>query len=149
LQERLLTVTVAGLVVALVLPAVLAIWATVAWLMSGVFIRHVRATPLEWLAFLVFTWGLLIAVSALYGMIAGCGIEAFTRERPRSALRMALGVVLGALAGALAAGTLKVSLASGQPDVPEKTPLLYWLCGPGLAVACGIAGIIVERNNER
>jgi hypothetical protein len=128
------------------LPTVIVMWATVGWLMQGVLIRG--GTRLEWSAFLVFSWGLLIAVCALAGRLAGFAIEGFTRESGRAARRLGFGVVSGAVAGGFVAGLVTVSLANGRPGVPEKTPPFYWLLGPALAVAGGIVGMIVERNDE-
>lgn len=107
----------------------------------------VRATPLEWVAYLLFLWGLLVAMCALLARLCAFGIEGFSSERPRASLRFGFGGVAGAVAGAFATGVVTVSMASGQPGVPDSVPTSYWLWGPGLAVAGGITAMFLEGNH--
>jgi hypothetical protein len=145
-----MTVGIAGGIVALVLPAVLGVWATVGWLMSGVFIRSARATTLEWSAFLIFSWGLLIVLCGTCGKVVAVFVEAFARESRRSALNMGLGVVAGALVGAFAAGTLTISLVNGGPGVAEHIAPLYWFWGPACAMVGGLfCGRLARAGGKR
>jgi hypothetical protein len=124
-------------------------WGTLVWLMGGLFVHGVRATSLEWAAFLLFSWGLFIAACALFARLTAFGIEGFSNERRRASLRRGFSLVFGAVAGAFTAGAVTVSLATGQPGVPDRIPIFYWLWGPGLAVVSGIGAILLEREHER
>ena len=88
-------------------------------------------------------------VLARSALLTAFGIEGFSSQGRQASLRFGFGVVSGAIAGAFAAGAVTISLASGQPGVPDRIPTFYWLWGPGLAVVGGIGGMLLERKHER
>ena len=149
LLSRLPTVIVAGIGMALGLPAVLGVCGTIGWLVRGMLVRGATTTALEWLAYLIVVWGLLIGACVFSARLLGLTIEAFTAEHRRAALTLGRAITSGAIAGAFVAGMIRVSLRDGQPDVPDKVPVFYWLWGPGLAVVAGVGALMRGKNDER